>query len=133
MPLNLLMSFPTLLESLLLCKEVFMPMVDLRGRVTLGLALWLISGSESLPLMLSSSLLCLPRWCRSIRALVRMLEDLRGGSGASLVSRASAATRLLVLNTDAGIVALPLPPLTKGLTEGEVEVEVEVEALDRGL
>ena len=41
---------------------------------------------------------------------------------------ASAAIRLLVLNTDADIVALPLPPLTNGLLDGD-----ELVMLDLGL
>ena len=80
-----------------------------------------------MPFVLSSSLLCLPL-LRFRRALARILDVLCGGSGASLLSRASAAMRLLVLNTDAGIVALPLLPLTNGLLDGD-----ELVMLDLGL
>ena len=97
--------------SLVLNEELLNP--DLLG-LELGL---LLSESESLPLVLSSSLLCLHRF-RLRRALARMLEDLCGGSGTSLFSRASAAMRLFVLSTDAGMVTLPLPPLTNGLVDG---------------
>ena len=122
------MSLPTLLSalcmSLALNDEPLKP--DLLGLVKVELGL-LLSGSESLPFVLSSSLLCLPLLAIR-RALALILDVLCGGSGTSLLSRASAATRLFVLSTDAGMVALPLPPLTNGLLEGD-----ELTVLDLGL
>ena len=121
------MSLPTLLSglcmSLALNEELLNP--DLLGLVRVELDL-LVSGSESLPFVLSSSLLCLLRFRFSL-ALALILDVLCGGSGTSLLSLASAAIRLFVLSTDAGMVALPLPPLTKGLDGDELTV------LDLGL
>lgn len=62
--------------------------------------------------------------CR--RSLTRIEDDRCGGDGASFDSRFSAATRLLVRSTDAGIVARVADPRTKGDGDGGRSVRLAV-------